>query len=287
LLISDCGTCLVSKARSEIKNPKSEIDMIFPIPIIHIGRVAVQLPGLVLLLGFWAALWLAARQAKRAGLKEDDVYTPGLYAALAGVAGARLWYAATHWEAFANDPLGIVALNLSTLDATGGLVAGVLAGGLYAWRKKLLSARWLDALAPGVALLIAAVSLANLFSGEAYGTPSTLPWAIMLWDTERHPVQLYEMLAALVTAAVLLVALRRQHLLGVTAWLLLALYSGQRIFLEAFRAESWLLPGGWRGAQVVGLVALGVSLAMMSRRASPLGKPANGTAPDCPPGEDK
>jgi phosphatidylglycerol:prolipoprotein diacylglycerol transferase len=254
--------------------------VIFPIPIIHIGRVAVQLPGLVLLFGFWAALWLAAREAKRIGLREDDVYNAGFYAAIAGVVGARLWYVAAHWEAFAGDLLGIVALNLSTLDATGGLVAGALAGGLYAWRKKLLSARWLDALAPGAALLIAAVSLANLFSGEAYGAPSTLPWAIMLWDTERHPVQLYEMLAALVTTVVLLATLRRPRAPGTAAWLLVALYAGQRVFLEAFRAESWLLPGGWRGAQVAGVVVLGVSLVILSRRAGPPRQPAGEAAPN-------
>ena len=240
--------------------------MIFPVPVIHIGPVVVQLPGFVLLFGFWAALWLAAREAKRVGLKEDVVYTPGFCAAAAGLVGARLWYVAAHWEAFAGDPWAVVALNLSTLDATGGLIAGLLAGAIYAGRKKLIGARWLDVLAPGAALLLAAISLSNLFSGEAYGVPTTLPWAIMLWDTERHPVQVYEMLAALATALVLLTALRRAGP-GTPALLFLALYSGQRVFLEAFRAESWLLPGGWRGVQIVGLVALALSLVMLSRRA--------------------
>ena len=239
--------------------------MIFPIPVIHIGPVVVQLPGLTLLFGFWASLWLAAREAKRLGLNEDNVYTPGFYAAVAGVVGARLWYVAAHWEAFAGDPLSIVALNLSTLDATGGLIVALLVGAVYAWRKKLIGARWLDVLTPGAALLLAAVSLSNLFSGEAYGSPTTLPWAIMLWDTERHPVQVYEMLAALTTVLVLLVALRRTGP-GTPALLFLALYSGQRVFLEAFRAESWLLPGGWRVAQVIGLVVLGAALIALARR---------------------
>jgi phosphatidylglycerol:prolipoprotein diacylglycerol transferase len=248
--------------------------MIFPIPIIHIGRLAVQLPGLVLLFGFWAATWLAAREARRIGRKEDDVYTPAFIAASAGLIGARLWYVAAHWAAFAGDPLGVVALNLSTLDGAGGVLIGLLAGAVYAWRTKLLSAHWLDVLTPGLALLIAAVSLANLFSGEAYGTPSTLPWSIMLWDTERHPAQIYEMLAALATMIVLLVALGRQATPGTAAWLFVALYSGQRVFLEAFRAESWLLPGGWRAVQVLGLIALGAALWVLSRRATGAGQEA-------------
>jgi phosphatidylglycerol:prolipoprotein diacylglycerol transferase len=240
--------------------------MIFPIPVVHIGPVVILLPGLTLLFGFWAALWLAAREAKHAGLKEDNVYTPGFYAAVAALIGARLWYVMAHREAFAGDPLSIVALDLSTLDTTGGLIVGVLVGAGYAWSRRLISARWLDALAPGMALMLAAVSLSNLFSGDAYGTPSTLPWAIILWDAERHPVQIYEMLAALATMVVLLIVLRRQPTPGTAALLFLALYSGQRVFLEAFRAESQLLPGGWRVAQVIGLVVLGAALIALARR---------------------
>ena len=240
--------------------------MIFPIPVVHVGPIVLQLPGLIVLFGFWTTLWVAARGAKTFGLKDDDVYNPGFYAAVAGVLGARAWYVVTHWTAFAGDPLGIVSLNLSTLDATGGLVVGVSVGALYAWRKKLLTARWLDALTPGAALLLAAVSLSNLFSGEAYGAPSTLPWAIELWDMERHPTQIYEMLAMLTILFVLLVVLRRRSAPGTATRLFLVLYSAQRVFLEAFRADSLLLPGGWRVAQVVALVALGISLVILSRR---------------------
>ena len=116
-MIAGCGVCLGIEACSEtpalradasVKNSKSEFEMIFPIPVIQIGRVALQLPGLTLLFGFWAATWLAAREAKRIGLKEDDVYTPAFLAAVAGIVGARLWYVAAHWESFASDPLGIV-----------------------------------------------------------------------------------------------------------------------------------------------------------------------------------
>jgi phosphatidylglycerol:prolipoprotein diacylglycerol transferase len=255
--------------------------LIFPIPVVHVGPVALQLPGLIVLFGFWVALWVAARSAKIVGLRDDDIYNPGFYAAVAGILGARLWYVAVHWAAFVGDPLGIISLNLSTFDSTAGLVIGVLVGIIYAWRKKLPGARWLDALAPGAAAMLAAVSLANLFSGAAYGEPSTLPWAIELWDKERHPTQIYEMLAALVILIVLLVALHRHLKPGTATLLFLALYSGQRVFLEAFRADSVLLPSGWRAAQLAGLMVLGVSLVILSRRsvADPRQGAASGFTP--------
>ncbi len=245
--------------------------LIFPIPVIHIGPVAVQLPGLVILFGFWAALWVAARAARVLGkdgdaLKEDDIYGLGFYAAIAGVMGARAWYVIMHWSAFAGDPLGIISINLSTLNAMAGVVIGALAGVVYTWRKKLPVARLLDALAPGAAAMVAVVALANLFSGNAYGTPSTLPWSIEVWDAERHPVQLYEMLAALAILGVVWLVVRRHPAPGTPVLWFVALYSGQRVFLEAFRAESPLLPGGWRAVQVIGLVVLGVSLLMLARR---------------------
>ncbi len=247
-------------------------NLIFPIPIIHIGPVAVQLPGLVILFGFWTALWISARAVKRlraageTGLAEDEIYNLGLYAAVAGVLGARAWYVVMHWPAFASDPLAIAGLNLSTLDGAGGIVIGLLAGAIYARHRRLRAARLLDALAPGAALLIAAISLANLFSGDAYGTPSTLPWSIELWDTERHPAQIYEMLAALATLGVLWAVLTRHPAPGTLALLLVILYSAQRLFLERFRAESLLLPGGWRAPQVLALAVLAGSLWVLSHR---------------------
>ncbi len=44
--------------------------------------------------------------------------------------------------------------------------------------------------------MMLAVPLANLASGDAFGAPSSLPWAIELWGAARHPVQIYEAVAA-------------------------------------------------------------------------------------------
>ena len=44
---------------------------------------------------------------------------------------------------------------------------------------------------------------------------------------------------------------------------MVALSAAARIFLEAFRGDSLLILGGWRAAQVVGLMVLAACLAAM------------------------
>jgi len=54
----------------------------------------------------------------------------------------------------------------------------------------------LDALTPGLAAVMIAIGLAHIASGDAFGSPADLPWAIQLWGARRHPTQIYETLAA-------------------------------------------------------------------------------------------
>jgi prolipoprotein diacylglyceryltransferase len=51
--------------------------------------------------------------------------------------------------------------------------------------------------------------------------------------------------------------------------LFVTIYSGARLFLTAFRADPWVLAGGYRAAQVISLAALLAALWWMSRRAVP------------------
>lgn len=63
-----------------------------------------------------------------------------------------------------------------------------------------------------IALLIIPLGrVANFFNGELYGTPSTLPWAVIFSNAgdlnPRHPVQIYEALAEGPLLALILLAL--------------------------------------------------------------------------------
>lgn len=91
------------------------------LPILHIGPLAIQVPGLVLLLGLWLGLSLTERYAPRYGMDSKILYNLVIISILAGVVGARLLYVARFPDAFLSKPASIISLNPSLLDLWGGV----------------------------------------------------------------------------------------------------------------------------------------------------------------------
>jgi prolipoprotein diacylglyceryltransferase len=113
------------------------------------------------------------------------------------------------------------------------------------------------------------LGVAHFLSGDAFGEPVNLPWTIYLWNEYRHPSQVYEILVAL---GIFFVAYRRpfnQPGRGVNFLLVIALSSAARIFLEAFRGDSLIWPGGFRATQVIALGLLAFGLYWMRKWAQP------------------
>jgi phosphatidylglycerol:prolipoprotein diacylglycerol transferase len=162
-----------------------------------------------------------------------------------------------------DDPLSLVALNPSTLSPQAGFLIGISAAAGFGWWKKLPLRPTLDALALGLAVFMIAWGGAHLLSGDAFGAPTDLPWAIYLWDENRHPSQMYEIILAI---GVLLVALRRpfdRPGAGLNFLFVISLSGIARLYLEAFRGDSLLWVGGLRAAQVVSLGVILVCLYLM------------------------
>ncbi|MCS6910229.1 MAG: prolipoprotein diacylglyceryl transferase [Anaerolineales bacterium] len=182
---------------------------------------------------------------------------------IAGVIGARLAYVVRFPAVYAADPLSALSLNPVTLSVTEGVVIGLLAMAAYgAWHALPLRPT-LDAFAPALAVMAAALALANLASGDAFGAPARLPWSIYLWDDYRHPTQAYALIAAVLTLGRWWFS-RRALAPGVAFLLTLALLASAVVFVEAFRGVS-LLVSGWRVAQPVGLAILALCFLLSPR----------------------
>jgi phosphatidylglycerol---prolipoprotein diacylglyceryl transferase len=231
-------------------------------PVIHLGPLSIQARGLILLAAFWLSAEAAERGAKRLGLRGDVVYTLAFIAAAAGLIGARLGYVLEHWAAYQSDLGSIVALNFNTLSPLAGVVTGVFVAYLYARRKGVANRLLLDALTPGFIVFAGGLALADLASGDAYGSPSSLPWAIELWGSARHPTQVYQLIVVIVIGVIVLKSKRSFD--GAWFGLFAALYSASRLFIEAFRGDSETI-GGLRTAQLLSLIVLLIMLVLLRR----------------------
>jgi prolipoprotein diacylglyceryltransferase len=232
-------------------------------PYLRLGPFLLQLPGLAMLAGIWVGLLLAEKEAEKLRLRPSDIYNSVFYGLVAGLIGARLVYAGRYWSAYVDDPLSLVALNPNTLSPVRGLFIALIASVLYGWRKKLPLRSTLDALTPGLALFMVFFALAHFLSGDAFGAPTQLPWAIYLWDDYRHPSQIYEFATALGIFLLVWRWPQGKPGSGLNFLVLISLMATSRLFLEAFRGDSLLLAAGLRAAQVVSLTILLASLGLM------------------------
>lgn len=232
------------------------------LPILQLGPVSIPTAEFTLLLGLWLGLNLAEKHAPQHGLKASEFSNIALIALLGGIASARLGFVAQNAAAFSSRPLDLLSLNPGLLDVWSGVVGGGLLAFIYVQRKRFALLPTLDSLVPLLAVMGVALPLANLASGKGFGAAANLPWSIELWGAARHPAQIYEFVAA----ALILWFLypentrRPQQTAGTAFLTFLALSAGARLFLEAFRGDSFLLPGGIRAAQVGAWFILAASL---------------------------
>lgn len=234
-------------------------------PVLNVGPLAIQTRGLIILLSIWLASEAAERGAKRLGLSGDHVYNLALIAAITGVVGARLGYVLEHFSIYQTYPAQIIALDLNTLSVGWGAVIGLLAAYSYARHKNIANRKLLDALTPGLLVLAGGLALADLASGDGYGSPASLPWSIELWGAARHPTQVYQLIAVGVIAAIVLRIDRAFD--GLHFGLFIALYAASRLIIEAFRGDSSVI-NGVRTAQVWSLLGVLVALWVLRQWAS-------------------
>ena len=229
-------------------------------PSIDILGLSLPTGPLVLIVAFYAGLWLAGREAERLGLNPNLPWDFGTAALVAGIVGARAWYVVANWPAYALDWKQAFAVASGSLAMAPGAIIGVVVGLIWIGRGGVNWPAFADVMAPGLALVQAIAGVGAFLSGEAYGKPSNVPWAVQLWGEARHPVQIYEALVGLAVLAGLWYLRRRKPYAGFVFLVYILLAAVGRLFVEAFRGNPALLPGGFRTMQVISLIVAVVAL---------------------------
>lgn len=209
---------------------------------------------ILILAAMWVGLSLVEKRLLRDQRDAEPIHSL-IFAALLGyLLGGRVFYIAGHISEMLQDPWAMISLNLNLFDPLGALASAGIAGVAYGRRAGLALWPTLDALTPFFAATAVGIALSHLASGLAFGRITDLPWAWQLWGARRHPSQAYELLASLLVVGLLWT--HKPSLPGTHFLYFLALTSGWRLFLEAFRAESTLIAGGLRATQVVAWILL-------------------------------
>jgi phosphatidylglycerol:prolipoprotein diacylglycerol transferase len=240
------------------------------LPIIQLGPLAIQTPGLMMLIGLWLGLSLAEKLGVKKGFDPGKLYNLSFIVLVAGVLGGRIAYVLEFPQAFLASPLSILSLNTTLFNLWGGIGLAVIAALWYGQKAKLDLWSTVDVFTPAFAVLAISFGLAHLASGSAYGSASSLPWAIELWGTLRHPTQVYETVLACFGLGLIYWLINQKFTAkgGNTFLVFVAYTAASRLLLEAFRGESQMI-GNIRLAQVAAWGLMAASLWILRQRQIP------------------
>lgn len=244
------------------------------------GPLPVRSYETALLLAAALTIALSYVLAIRRGLPRRGVVVVLLCSGLAVLAGARMTHVIAAGEWGPGLLHRLLDLRVASFSLSGGLLAGFLAGWVISRQQGVCTWRLADACAPAIALGIAASRVGCFLQGCCFGDETRLPLGVCFpWGSPAHlhqlasgqlspleisshpvsPTQLYELVAALLTAAVASLLQCRRIPDGFVIMISAAIFLSLRELALTQRALT--NPG-----ELLNLVLLGVVMALFLLR---------------------
>lgn len=211
--------------------------------IFSIGPVALRWYGLMYLIGFVAALFLANKAADKSQGRwtRDEVSDLLFYSFLGVVLGGRIGYVLFYqFDLFMSEPSYLFKIWEGGMSFHGGLLGVTAAIAYFAIKTKKRFLDVGDFVAPLVPIGLGMGRLGNFINAELWGRQTDVSWAFVFptdaLQVPRHPSQLYEfLLEGLVLFLILFFIARKPRALGLASGAFLIGYGLFRMFVEMFR----------------------------------------------------
>jgi len=216
--------------------------------LFHIGSFAIGWHAIMVILAVIVGVGMAVWLAMGAGIERSLIYSMAPWAVLGGIIGARLVHVIDFIDPFYIDhPVQILKFWEPGLSLFGAILGGTLAAVIYARVRRIPIGGIADLAAPGMLLAQAVGRIGCTINGDAYGTPTSLPWGFtythpnaaattQTWPYVGHPAPVYEIIWDLIVFAIIWKLRGRLKPDGSLFLLYLSIYSVGRFLIEFIRA---------------------------------------------------
>lgn len=247
-----------------------------------LGPLELRWYALFIVTGICLAVWLAMWLADQRGLDGEAILDIAPIVVLAAIVGARLYYVMLEWDRYKDDFGGAINIRTGGLTIHGAIVLGGLAAWLLFRKKEGSIWQWFDVIVPALALGQAIGRWGNWANQEAFGTPTTLPWAVTIDASRRpdgyeqystfHPTFLYESILNIILCTALVLLVLHQDKIkwfrpGMAFGIYILAYGLYRLLLESIRTDS-LYIGPLPAAYWLSFAMIAVGLAVILLRRS-------------------
>lgn len=241
---------------------------------ISLGPLDIRWYGLMYLVGFAFAFWMANRVCDKSnGVWTREQASDLLFAGFMGVIfGGRAGYVFFYqFPTFLENPLYLLRIWEGGMSFHGGVIGVVIAIIIYAKRhqRSILSVG--DFIVPLLPVGLGAGRIGNFVNSELWGRVTDSPFGIIFPNAgplARHPSQLYEFaLEGVVLLIMLLLFIRKPKPAGSVAGLFLLGYGTFRFIIEFARepdAHLGLLTLGMSMGQILSLPMIIIGAVLMA-----------------------
>ncbi len=221
--------------------------------------------GIIIVIGVYLAILLSEKREEKMGFEKETVLSLSLWALPAAIICARIYYVLFNFDEYRGNLVSVLDIRSGGMAIYGGLIGGVLAGFIFARRKKLSFIKLFDLAAPSMALGQAVGRWGNFINQEAYGIKTTNP---DLWffpvsvfipsENAYFAATFFYESAWCFLIVILCLWFEKKRLFrftGAEACFYVSMYAFERMIVEGLRTDSLYL-GPMRISQLLSVIML-------------------------------
>ena len=241
------------------------------IDLFKIGSITVHGYGLMIALGFLAAILYGMWQAKKNGLDDDKLYNLAICVLIFGWLGGKILFCIVDFKNFIQNPLS--TLGSEGFVVYGGIISGIITIVLFCKLNKIDTLKYFDVICAAVPINQGFGRIGCFLAGCCYGRETDSAIGVIFpagsmapAGVKVLPTQIFSAIGNLLLFCVLFLAINnmgpfvKKLKKGMCVFIYLAGYSVGRFIIECFRNDVRGNVGALSTSQFISLIMLPLAI---------------------------